>query len=222
MASAFKDKKNLFLSAAIAFVVIIILLIAFFPKPRKAETGPDVISKRVKLNIIDETVKVGEEGTQTAQARPAPGSAPDGHTSAPEPRKAPVEARKRVDLRPVETPVIKPASPVKKAGKAAKKVRTASVDRAALAAKRPWAINVASFPNRDGALRLAKALGSAGYNSYVTVFTKDGVDWNRVRVGFYASKADAKKAGDRIKRRYKVQSPWIVLPTRDETAGHIR
>ncbi|MDP2690301.1 MAG: SPOR domain-containing protein [Deltaproteobacteria bacterium] len=211
-----KGKKNLFLSAAIAVVVIIILLIVLFPKGKNDEDGAEVISKRVKLNLIDETVKVEEDGLKPVEgaepsAQAAPVSAVD---------KAPVaEVKKALEPAPRPAPTVKktPSRP-----KTVKTIKTASVDKRALAAKKPWAINVASFPDREGANSLARSLKSAGYNAYITSFKKDGVNYRRVRVGFYASREDAQRAGSAIKRQHNVQSPWIVKPGKDETAQYIR
>jgi len=117
--------------------------------------------------------------------------------------------------------VVKKA-PVKKVAPAPKRTQTASVSKATLAARKPWAVNVASFPNSEGARLLEKSLEADGYNAYITSFLKDGISWSRVRVGFYGTKEEALRSGDAIKRQYKVQSPWIVMPTKDETAKYIR
>jgi len=221
----FKGKKNQFIIAAIAFVVVIILIIAFFPKGPQEEQGAQVITKRVKLNLIDETVNVGEShveqdeadagrtGEPAGDAEPIKAEAAEAVKPAPEPA--------RMAPEPVETEVRK-AAPVKKVAPAPKKTQTASVSKVTLAARKPWAINVASFPNSEGARRLEKSLDAAGYNAYITHFSKDGIDWSRVRVGFYASKEEAQRSGEAIKRQYKVQSPWIVMPTKEETAKYIR
>lgn len=217
MAKDLKDKKNLFVIAAIAFVVLIILIIAFFPKPERDEQGPHVITKRVKLNLIDETVNVGEDHAKQEEAK-----------ASAEPSSAPVEPVMAAEEKAaVPEPVAKPAAPVrkaavKKAAPAPKKARTASVNRTALAERKPWAINVASFPNGNGARKLERSLDAAGYNAYTTLFRKDGINWTRVRVGFYASREEAQRSGDAIKRQYKVQSPWIVKPTKEETSTHIK
>ncbi len=223
-----KGKKNLILSAAIAFVVIIILIIVLFPKGNKDEEGAEVISKRVKLNLIDETVKVEEDGLKPVEGaapatQPAPFSAED---SAPvaEPAPAPAEVKKAVEpvpAAPVEARV-EPAPTAKKAPAKPRTIKTASVNKLALAVKKPWAINIASFPDREGANRLAKSLKSAGYNAYITSFKKDGVYYSRVRVGFYASREAAQRAGNAIKKQHNVQSPWVVKPGKDEAALHIR
>ena len=238
MATDLKGKKNLFIIAAIAFVVVLILIIAFFPKGEKDEQGAQVITKRVKLNLIDETVNVGEDHLNQEEAdaghTDAPVSEPAGEpalepvmaepeeaaTPAPEPVKMAPEPVKMAPEPVREAPVRKAV--VKKVVPAPKRTQTASVSKGTLAARKPWAINVASFPNSDGARMLEKSLEADGYNAYITSFPKDGISWSRVRVGFYGSKEEAQRHGDSIKRQYKVQSPWIVMPTREETAKYIR
>ena len=223
MATDLKGKKNLFVIAAIAVVVIIILIIAFFPKGEKEEQGAQVITKRVKLNLIDETVNVGENHMDKAEADAA-------HATEPANGPEPVKAEEARAVTPAPEPVKIVPAPVKtEAGKAApvakaapKKTQTASISKVTLAARKPWAINVASFPDGEGARMLEKSLDAAGYNAYITHFSKDGIDWNRVRVGFYASKEEAQRSGEAIKRQYKVQSPWIVMPTKEETSRYIR
>ncbi len=236
------EKKNLFLSAAIAIVVVIILVIAFFPKGRNDGDGPDVISKRVKLNLIDETAKVDEQdmkpGTgasaqntaaepstpakDVSTLAPAPAAGPGPATgTAPAAGSAPEAAPATVVAKPAPIQVKRaPAPAAKHAVK--KKTVTASLDKSALAAKKPWAINVASFPNRDGALKLSKALNASGYNAYVTVFELKGRTWNRVRVGFYDTRETATQVGNYIRKKYRVQDPWVVKPSREETSEHIR
>jgi len=241
VATDLKGKKNLFVIAAIAVVVIIILIIAFFPKGEKEEQGAQVITKRVKLNLIDETVNVGENHMDKAEAE-----ADAGHATEPANGPEPVKAEEAKAVTPAPEPVMiapepvkiapepvkiapepvkteaRKAAPVAKVAPAPKKTQTASVSKVTLAARKPWAINVASFPDGEGARMLEKSLDAAGYNAYITHFSKDGIDWSRVRVGFYASKEEAQRSGEAIKRQYKVQSPWIVMPTKEETSRYIR
>lgn len=238
MAKDTKGKKNLILAAAIAFVVIVILIIVFLPDSRESGDGPDVISKKVKLDLRDDAVKADnidenknaavEVAAPAAVAdtkaggAPPPDVAPNAEVRAPEANK-PEEKKPEAVKEPVQSA---PPAPVKKASTprepAKPKVRTASVDKSALAASKPWVINIASFSHRDEADSLAKTLRAAGYNAYTTSFTSDGVKWTRVRVGFYSTKEDARKTGEALQKRYSLGSPWIVKSAPDETARHIR
>ena len=246
MATDSKGSKNLLIIAAIAFVVVIIIIIAFFPKGEQDEQGAQVITKRVKLNLIEETVNVGEDHLNQEEAEPGhtgePAGEPDGEPVMAEPEKAaddmPAPALEPVQMAPApvkeapvkEAPVkeapVKEAvvkkAPVKKVAPAPKRTQTASVSKISLAARKPWAVNVASFPNSEGARLLEKSLEADGYNAYITSFLKDDISWSRVRVGFYGTKEEALRSGDAIKRQYKVQSPWIVMPTKEETTKYIR
>ncbi|MBI4948545.1 MAG: SPOR domain-containing protein [Deltaproteobacteria bacterium] len=119
----------------------------------------------------------------------------------------------------------RPEVKVSKAEKA-KDARQMWLDKVAKAgkalAKKPYAVNVASFPSLKEAHSLLKSLKASGYIAYTTEFTKEGVKWYRVRVGFYKSREEASKVGDRLESRYNVQSPWIVKPPKEEAAGLIQ
>jgi len=79
-----------------------------------------------------------------------------------------------------------------------------------------YAIHVASFHDEKYARRLERAIDRAGYNAYVTTFIKDGVNWHRVRVGFFNTTTDAKKTSAIISKRFKQPGAWIVRPPKDE------
>jgi cell division septation protein DedD len=90
----------------------------------------------------------------------------------------------------------------------------------ATATKTPWAINVASFSSKKFASELAGGLNSAGFNSYITEFTKDGKKWYRVRAGFFKTRDEAVIIGGKIKSRFNVGSAWIVQPSTVEIEEH--
>lgn len=50
--------------------------------------------------------------------------------------------------------------------------------------------------------------------AYVTRFEKDGVVWNRLRLGFFKTRGDAQKTADKLKQVYP--DAWIVKPPEDE------
>jgi DedD protein len=136
---------------------------------------------------------------------------PEGPTVAPmevaEPEPAPVP-------KPAPAPPAAPKQPVKKAPppkKAPEKV-----------VFKPWVVNVASFSQKKEAINFAKTVRSAGYTSYVTEITLNGVKWHRVRVGFFKTKAEANKVGEDLSRKFKQTGAWVVKPKRGELLKHMK
>lgn len=52
------------------------------------------------------------------------------------------------------------------------------------------------------------------FAAYVTRYEKDGVTWNRMRLGFFKTKTDAQKSLDELKQYYP--DAWIVRTTQNE------
>lgn len=109
---------------------------------------------------------------------------------------------------------------VAKAKPVAGKKATAKTVSAREVVEKSWAINIASYPNQKDAEALRDSLKSAGYSAYITEFSRGGVTWHRVRVGFYRTQTDAKNAGKEITKKMKLrQEPWIVRPFSAESKG---
>ncbi|HLV17363.1 MAG TPA: SPOR domain-containing protein [Pseudomonas sp.] len=68
-----------------------------------------------------------------------------------------------------------------------------------------WTIQLASFSNRDNALRLQKTLRAQGYNAYVRTFE----NWNRVFVGPVIENAEAKRLRDQLHRQHKLDGKVV-------------
>ncbi|MBW7956557.1 MAG: SPOR domain-containing protein [Deltaproteobacteria bacterium] len=230
-----KDRKVIIIGAVSAVIVIALILI-FMPSGQESDSEHEVISKRAKLveETVDETptaevqdapVEVAAVPVETAPAAPVEPAAPLKETQAVTPpavkavapsmpaaeKKEPVQARKE--------PV--PAAPVEKAiEKERKPARTAKATQPKKPETKPWAINVASFASLPEAQNLAISLRKAGYKSYVADFTRDSVQWHRVRVGFFSTRAEAEKAGRDIQSRFRVDTPWIVKPESAELKSH--
>lgn len=225
--------KNLIVVAAAALVLIIVLVVVFFPTSRDNSKGPEVISKRVKINLQDDTSPPPSETktetaplTQVEKTSPAPGIKGTEKTAEP-----PIKIYLAETGAPVDTEAGKKEEAVKKPEKAVKPVEkngatrtTPQKTRQAVASKAPssgaWALNVASFSNLPEAKKLRGELKTLGYNSYITEFTKDSVRWYRVRVGFYPTRANAENIGKKIKQRFKVQTPWVVKPPKEEVSAY--
>ncbi|MBI5453882.1 MAG: SPOR domain-containing protein [Deltaproteobacteria bacterium] len=237
--------KTISAMAAAALVAAIIML----PSCKKDEPSEEVISKRVRIGLQEEAPKAPpaegqpeaeapEAGAEKADAKPAE---PAKEVAAAKPAdtvKAPVEPKKTKAAETKAEPVAERKAdetkkePVKKAEarlskeEKARDARQSWLEKVAKAgkalAKKPYAVNVASFPSMREAQSLLKSLKASGYTAYTTEFTKDGVKWYRVRVGFYKSREEASKVGDKLEAKYNIQSPWIVKPAREEAAGHIK
>jgi hypothetical protein len=82
-----------------------------------------------------------------------------------------------------------------------------------------WVVNISSTPDAAESLRvLEKVLASeAGGQVYSYETTIDGNVNHRVRVGFFATRAEAEAIGLKIKEEHKLFStPWAVQPNVDE------
>jgi septal ring-binding cell division protein DamX len=245
-----KDRKLPFIIGG-AVVIIILLLLKFMPFGDSGSQGPEVISKRVKIELQDTATDISAstdastEGTiaQTAALEPAAPIAQPLTTLAPE-KLAPVQAKpepRSVEAKPAATvpatrqveqtvkvekkaPVEKAEAP--KAVTAVKTVKKTVEQPKKTAAKRitasnAWALNIASFPSLSEAQGLAGKLKKGGYNAYVAGFTKDSVKWHRVRVGFFASRDEAARAGKAIQAKFRVDKPWIAKPDASELKAHL-
>jgi cell division septation protein DedD len=87
---------------------------------------------------------------------------------------------------------------------------------------KPWVVNVASFSQKKEAINFAKTVRSAGYTSYVTEVTLNGVKWHRVRVGFFKTRTEANKVGEDLSRKFKQPGAWVVKPKRGELLKHMK
>lgn len=221
--------KNLIVVAAALVVLFIVVVVVFFPAPKDNTAGPEVISKRVKINIQEDTTPKAE-GTNT-EAAPSKGAEKTAVTE-PAPKKSEQSAGSpiKIDIAE-ETPAKTEKAPEKK--ETVKKAEKAPVKAVApkkakkettVASKAPlkgdWALNVASFTNLRDARALRSKLKTSGYNSYITEFTKDSTRWYRVRVGFYPTRADAVAVGNKLKHMLRGQTPWVVKPPKEEVSAY--
>ncbi len=161
--------------------------------------------------------KTAKVPAKPAAVKPgAPDKAPGKVATKPEPavEKKPTPAKPA----PVKVAAVKPKPKPTASKPAPTKTTTTKVSAAA----KPWAIHVASFNTSTAAKSFEKRLDRGGYNAYVTHFKKDGVDWYRVRVGFYSTREKARKNGVVIEKKYDKSGLWIVKPAKSEVARHSR
>jgi cell division septation protein DedD len=68
----------------------------------------------------------------------------------------------------------------------------------------PWSVQLGSYAEKKVAAKLAEKLKAKGYDAYVTAVNVKGKELHRVRVGRFASKAEAEKLRDTLKSAEKL------------------
>lgn len=174
------------------------------PAPEDA-SGPIVVSKRVRIDLkafdagpVEPEAKQEESQSRQNQAMDA-------------------KAKATLVIDKVKKEV-EESGQAPEAEKAAKKKEAPRPRKKALALllKQPWVVNVASFSTSSEAAVLSSRLKEAGFNVYLTEFTKDGKKWHRVRVGFYSTKRGAVQASKAIAAKHRVKSPWVAKAAKEE------
>jgi len=109
------------------------------------------------------------------------------------------EAKPLVDFKPqtATTPVVKPEAKPKAEAKPAAKPASKPAEKSATKAHSGFVLQVGAFVNADKAKKLQEKLHNQGYPSY----TETAGDKTRVRVGDYATQAEAEK----IRRKLEIQ-----------------
>lgn len=87
-----------------------------------------------------------------------------------------------------------------------------------------WVVNISSTPDAAESLKvLSQVMGrkAAGENIYAYETTINGVVHHRIRIGFFATRAEAEAVGQKIKEELKLSAtPWAVQPNVDEVAKY--
>lgn len=189
------------------------------PAPEDA-SGPIVVSKRVRIDLK----ALDARPVETANAPVGQSEAPSGEPEAKQ-DEDPARQNQAMDAKAKATLVIdkvkkevEESGQAPKAEKAAKKKDAPKPRKKALALllKQPWIVNAASFSTSSEAAGLASMLREAGFNAYLTEFTKDGKKWHRVRVGFFSTRQEAQKASKAIATKHRVKSPWVAKAAKEE------
>jgi len=201
-----KAKKNTIILVVAAIVLAAVVVTQLLPTGEEKPIGPaPVAAKKAIITPPDEAVKAVTAAVP-GEKKPAVKVA-----------KAPAMEEKKPAIR-VETPAKAVTAPSIKVAEA-EKVKSPAVK---MGAKR-WAVHVASLSYENEARHYASKLKKAGYNAYVTEFTKDDVLWYRVRAGFYSSRKEAQGAAKKIEAKFKVKAAtWIVLAPKNEVSKHAR
>jgi len=85
-----------------------------------------------------------------------------------------------------------------------------------------WVANLMSVRNDKNIVPLAVRLARRGFPVYLTRAQVRGQEWIRLRVGFFAGKAEAQEVGRKIEEAVQVEDPWILKVGKkeyDEFAG---
>ena len=197
-ADTLKNKKKSIILVVAAIVLVAVVVTQLLPLGEEKPIGPPVVIKKAKIEAPEETAK------------------------ADVPAGVPVKPAVKADKSPVAEEkklAIKPAAPsTEKAAKAADARDKPLVEKKG---DKRWAVNVVSLTYENEARHLASKLKKAGYNAYVTEFTKDGVLWYRVRAGFYSSKQNAAAAAKKIVSKLKVKTaPWVAFAPKNEVSKY--
>ena len=102
------------------------------------------------------------------------------------------------------------ADPAKKSK--AKKKSVKSVEKAASAVL--YAINIASYPEPFEKSKLPRDKSLKKYRLYTIKVRSKGKDWRALRVGFFNTEAEAKKALSTLSKKYK--GAWIIKASASE------
>jgi hypothetical protein len=73
-----------------------------------------------------------------------------------------------------------------------------------------WAVNVLSFPEQEEIVRDAVNLVDSGYPAYIIKANVKGVDYLRLRVGFFKEKTAAESEGQKIMTLLNVSGVWTT------------
>ncbi|MBI5885555.1 MAG: SPOR domain-containing protein [Deltaproteobacteria bacterium] len=244
-----EEKKKPIILAVAVVALVIVLIVVFVPfggnKSGTSSISP-IVTRKAAIQPPDAAKPVETAKVETPAATPgATGAKPEmkdaGATKKPgakpaekglgammKPGNGAPEAKPPAAKAPAGKQATAVAAPEKPAAapKAEPAVTPVKAEAATSAMKeltKRWAVNTGSFSDRKEAEKFAKKLTEAGYeNVYVTEFKKDGINWNRVRVGFYGSKAEAIKVEGEISAKFKIDTPWAVRPSRNEVARHTK
>lgn len=214
-----KGNKKLIIIAAGAVVIVVALIVFVLPNlgQKEEEPQPEVVSKRVRIDLQPQAAPGAPQPAATTTAAPAPAAKPQvavkpGETK-PAIKAAAVPAMKETAPKPAEAA---------KAETEKKPVKSRKALKAQVSSK-PWAVNISSFITSNEAQAFRKRLKASGYKAYVSKFEKDDMTWYRVRVGFYRTQAEAKQAGKKIADKFKIDhEPWILKPAKAEMAKYAK
>lgn len=85
-----------------------------------------------------------------------------------------------------------------------------STDLKAILTGSTWVLNIISTRNPEKARNIHELLAKSPYRIYTYKVEAQGSTWYRVRVGFFQSYAEAKKASEFLTKQFQMPEAWIV------------
>ena len=84
-----------------------------------------------------------------------------------------------------------------------------------------WAVNVASKSEERLLARLVVPLIQSAYRPYITAISVKGVEYRRLRVGFFKSQTEAVAVAKDIQKKLSLpEQPWIQQVSQEEFKRH--
>ena len=176
----------------------------FSPEEKKAMSPEQAVpQKPAPKEPLQVETPAGSANVESSPAEPKPESVPAQSPSPPGPNPVPTltEAEKAPSP-PVPQP--EPAQPTPPAAPSPPQ------------GGETWVINALSTQDAVKARQVVGELMSQPYHVYSYAIEIKGVNWYRIRVGFFSSKAEAEKAGMKLSRDFKLPPPWILRPSSKE------
>lgn len=100
--------------------------------------------------------------------------------------------------------------PAKRAGRPGRTAQTDRTQDSRNAQSGQWAVQVGSYLQKKEAESLAKKLRDKDYNAYVAETKLKEKTWHQVRVGGFASRAEANNLQDKLRVKEDLQQSFIV------------
>jgi len=209
LAKFWHSNKGFFLLSLVAAVLGLVISFLFSGCSKSDQPSRVIVSKRVKIDVKDIT----EPGTSAATGQK------HSRTAAPASRGLKAGSKGSLSRGSHETVTARTVKHRKKSP--AKSIKHTKKRPLLKTLRKSWVVNVASFTRTSDAERLKKRLTTAGYSAYITKFSKGGIIYYRVRVGFYLTADKARRSGRVIASDFRnVGSPWVAKPDMDEILNH--
>jgi cell division septation protein DedD len=79
-----------------------------------------------------------------------------------------------------------------------------------------WVINALSTQDGEKARQVLDRMIKLPYFVYSYPVEIKGVNWHRIRIGFFASQAEAERTGVKLAREFELPPPWLLKPSSQE------
>ncbi len=86
----------------------------------------------------------------------------------------------------------------------------------------PWVVQVSACQSYTQAKNFQERLKNRGLRAYITEVTLKGEKWYRVRIGFYSTRKESVKIGEKIVSEFKMKDYWPIQPSKEEIEKHFQ